>query len=297
MLHGATFQRQVERNLILTNITDDDRLEQCHDYIQVLFPLPESSMFSYNAPQINSNTLKAFRSNIELQMTLTSAFVRMLAFYGFEARVNTDPNAVEEEDSEDERVQPQQAGKGKEKAGDASGSEPSSTLPGTQSPSIEQKGDTIATLAPKTTPLTQRTTEPAANSSAQPPENPTTPTPLSPNLSDLGDIWYSISTLHIVRGPNFKIQSPNWCVRMDHNHLRITRILRCLRVLGLEKQSEEFYKALGEVFNDPQIHIGERSMEFWTRAVREPLYVAPDGKVCKWLKRWEEERHALDDEY
>ena len=81
---------------------------------------------------------------------------------------------------------------------------------------------------------------------------------------------------------------------MDHNHLRITRILRCLRVLGLEKQSEEFYKALREVFNDPKIRIGERSMVFWTRAVREPLYIAPDGKVCKWLKKWYEEEHQFD---
>lgn len=154
MLHGGTFQRQVEKNIILTHITDDDKLEQCHDYIQVLFPLPESSMFSYNAPQIQSDTLRAFRTNIELRMTLTSAFVRMLAFYGFEARVNIDPNAFEEEDGEDERAQSHEAEKGKEKAGDASGSEPSSTLPEAQSSSTEQTGNVTVTHAPKNTPLT-----------------------------------------------------------------------------------------------------------------------------------------------
>ena len=33
------------------------------------------------------------------------------------------------------------------------------------------------------------------------------------------------------------------------------------------------YKALKEVYNDPEINIGERSMLFWRRAVREPLHI------------------------
>jgi hypothetical protein len=101
----------------------------------------------------------------------------------------------------------------------------------------------------------------------------------------------SFSTGHgvlILRGPNFEERSKNWCVGMDHNHLRISRILRCLRVLGLEAICEAFYKALVDVYNDPKINIGERSMMFWRRAAREPLHIAPDGTECKWLRKWQE---------
>jgi hypothetical protein len=75
---------------------------------------------------------------------------------------------------------------------------------------------------------------------------------------------------------------------MDHNHLRISRILRCLRVLGLERLCEAFYKALVDVYNDPKMNIGERSMMFWRRAACEPLHIAPDGTECKWLRKWQE---------
>ena len=64
--------------------------------------------------------------------------------------------------------------------------------------------------------------------------------------------------------------------RSDHNHLRITRILRSLRVLGLEAEAKAFYDALTEVFDASKGHIGQKSMMFWTRAVSRPLHLAPD---------------------
>lgn len=103
-----------------------------------------------------------------------------------------------------------------------------------------------------------------------------------------------MADFRVARGPNFKERSKNWCVRMDHNHLRITRILRCLRVLGLQLQCEAFYNALKDVYNDPNINIGERSMVHWRRAVREPLHIAPDGTECKWLLDWLETNQAKE---
>ena len=74
---------------------------------------------------------------------------------------------------------------------------------------------------------------------------------------------------------------------MNHNHLRITRILRCLRVLGLQEECDVFFAALKRVYDDPSINIGPRSLEFWTRAVERPLYMAPDDEECGWLEVWE----------
>jgi len=114
----------------------------------------------------------------------------------------------------------------------------------------------------------------AASLSSKQSAAPTTPTSL-------------LGGYYIVRSNNWKQAFRNWAKRMDHNHLRITRILRSLRILGLQKECDAFFAALQRVYNDPQINIGERSLEFWERAAKQPLHVAPDGERVAWLKKWE----------
>jgi len=60
----------------------------------------------------------------------------------------------------------------------------------------------------------------------------------------------------------------------DHNHLRITRILRSMRVLGLSELSFAFYCALTAVAELSEI--SENSVLFWTRAIKRPLNIKPD---------------------
>lgn len=59
-------------------------LEMCHDYIQVLFPLEEMSMFNAHSPLLNEDTIATFRSEPELRDNLIRAFKVMLDFYGFQ---------------------------------------------------------------------------------------------------------------------------------------------------------------------------------------------------------------------
>ena len=82
--------------------------------------------------------------------------------------------------------------------------------------------------------------------------------------------------IKIVRGSNFSRASRNWVVRFDHNHLRITRIIRCLRVLHLSKDAWAFYLALIDIFESEKSCISHKSMMFWTRAAKRYLYVAPE---------------------
>lgn len=102
----------------------------------------------------------------------------------------------------------------------------------------------------------------------------------------------SSSGYHIVRGPKWRRNSQNWCVRFDHNHLRVTRILRCLRILGLQTECDAFFDALKRVFDDPAISISERSLTYWQRAVKRPLSIAPDDEDCDWLRQWEDQQEA-----
>src|SRR5579864_4023505 len=61
---------------------DNDRLEEVHDYIQVLFPNREPSMFNARAPLLDDETVAAFRSDPRLRENLVLSLARMLRFYG-----------------------------------------------------------------------------------------------------------------------------------------------------------------------------------------------------------------------
>jgi hypothetical protein len=62
----------------------DNELEQGHDYVQILFPLPEGSAFNWKSPIVDNSTFEAFRARDDLRTSLARAFKRMMAFYGFD---------------------------------------------------------------------------------------------------------------------------------------------------------------------------------------------------------------------
>jgi Opioid growth factor receptor (OGFr) conserved region len=145
----------------------DAQLESVHDYIQWLFPLPERSRFNVAAPVLTDESIHEFRTRPELQENLRASFLRMMNFYGFEARL----------------------------------------------------------------------------------EEPIT----------------------VTRGPNFAAKTAGWLSPGDHNHLRITRILRCLTVLGLEAEAKAFFDCLSEIYEDEQNKplpaISDETMLYWKEAV------------------------------
>jgi Opioid growth factor receptor (OGFr) conserved region len=167
---------------------DDSRLEQIHNYIQWVFPLPELSMFAWAAPVVDREIFETFRNDVRLREQMDRAYQRIARFYGFE-------------------------------------------LPATGTAALK-----IAFESPS-----QR----------------------------------------------------SWVRRMDHNHLRITRILRSLRVLGLEEQANCFFSGLLAVNDKFTGHIGPRSIMYWTRAAQRPLYMEPDderedtGRGTRFLVQWE----------
>lgn len=59
------------------------KLEQSHDYIQTVFPLPEGSGVNWDAPIIDRQVFDAFRSRAELREKLRESFQKILWFYGF----------------------------------------------------------------------------------------------------------------------------------------------------------------------------------------------------------------------
>lgn len=149
----------------------DTDLESNHDYIQTIFPLPESSMFA-NAPIVTQEIYDHFHKREDLRASLGKAFERILEFYGLKL------------DGEREE-------------------------------------------------------------------------------------------LKVVRGENWAKNSRNWVTRFDHNHLRMTRILRSLRVLGLPAQAKAFH---GFLSTDPDVakSVSSKSQMYWRRATERPLHLPPD---------------------
>ena len=211
--------------------------------------------------------MKAFRARSELRQQLRKSFERMLTFYGFTISIQ---HEAEEQKQEDKVIK----SNGHEQADDTSV---------TQTATTEPKDSVEDVPAPSTGDVTtedaqaSRTTEPA----------PAETEPTSPRSSHS---QASPIEFNVIRGPNWAKASRNWCARFDHNHLRITRILRCLRVLGLQPECDAFFAALEDVFDDPAIRISNQTMMFWTRAVERPLYIAPDDDEVGWLKTWEAEQ-------
>jgi hypothetical protein len=61
----------------------DEDLEEVHDFIQWLFPLPEPSQFNPDAPLLTQEDIAAFRTDAQAQVNLRRSFERILAFLGF----------------------------------------------------------------------------------------------------------------------------------------------------------------------------------------------------------------------
>jgi hypothetical protein len=74
----------------------------------------------------------------------------------------------------------------------------------------------------------------------------------------------------VTRAPNFAAKATGWLSPGNHNHLRITRIQRCLTVLGLEAEAKAFLERLAEIYEDEQNKplpaISDETMLYWKEA-------------------------------
>jgi hypothetical protein len=74
----------------------------------------------------------------------------------------------------------------------------------------------------------------------------------------------------VVEGPRFAAASRNWLHAGNHNHLRLTRMLRSLRVLGLEREAALLWEALRALY-ERESAAGRRTITaetfaFWREA-------------------------------
>jgi hypothetical protein len=141
---------------------DYHELENVHNYIQWLFPLPEPSQYNLHAPVLDAEQIAAFQENAGLRAQLLASFDKMLGFYGFER-----------------------------------------------------------------------------------------------------------NHLSIMRSDLWEERSSNWLRFGNHNHLRLTRILRSLSILGLKDYALALFEALNAVFAENPKVISGTTMGYWQHALLE----------------------------
>jgi hypothetical protein len=67
--------------------------------------------------------------------------------------------------------------------------------------------------------------------------------------------------------PSFRTKAARWLVPGNHNHLRLTRILKSLRILGLEHEAMQLFRALEEIYCNTPSRIAPGTFQFWKQAV------------------------------
>ena len=73
----------------------------------------------------------------------------------------------------------------------------------------------------------------------------------------------------VERGENFAEASRNWLTPGNHNHLRITRILKSLMTLGLAEEARAFFECLAAIYAQEKGKITDTTFRFWREALAE----------------------------
>ena len=56
-----------------------------------------------------------------------------------------------------------------------------------------------------------------------------------------------------------------WNTKLDHNQLRITRVIECLRLLVSDEEADNFYNNILELIKDNN-QVNKRTLDFWKNA-------------------------------
>src|ERR1700704_169857 len=66
------------------------------------------------------------------------------------------------------------------------------------------------------------------------------------------EIAGAVPQMKIEPAPNFRERAKVWLHPHNHNHLRMTRIIKSLRLLGLEKEARAFFDSLAGIYRSQQ---------------------------------------------
>jgi hypothetical protein len=88
----------------------------------------------------------------------------------------------------------------------------------------------------------------------------------------------------VSRGKDFEERARNWLdvsmLGLNHNFLRCTRVLHCLRLAGHDDLAQDFFKALEQIHKDGLMR-NTQTMAFWREAAIGKLQTASEQESRK----------------
>lgn len=72
--------------------------------------------------------------------------------------------------------------------------------------------------------------------------------------------------IDITFSEDYESRKEVWLRKYNHNYLRLTRILKCLMILGLEEYAEALFECLLKIYDVEGDKIGYETLQFWTDA-------------------------------
>ncbi|MEH2218901.1 MAG: opioid growth factor receptor-related protein [Nostoc sp.] len=72
----------------------------------------------------------------------------------------------------------------------------------------------------------------------------------------------------VSQSEDYQNRKREWVCIFNHNYLRITRILKCLMIFGLENEAQAFYECLRQIYREDSDRIGGETFQYWTNAVK-----------------------------
>jgi len=72
--------------------------------------------------------------------------------------------------------------------------------------------------------------------------------------------------ISIKPAPHFSERARQWLTPNNHNFLRITRIMKSLSLLGLQREAAAFWKCLDDVYEKEPEVIGPVTKRYWDLA-------------------------------
>lgn len=73
-------------------------------------------------------------------------------------------------------------------------------------------------------------------------------------------------TIKVGKSSEYEDRKANWVKPGNHNHLRLTRILKSLRTLGLERYAEALFVCLERIYQEESDNIEELTYAYWREA-------------------------------
>ena len=65
---------------------------------------------------------------------------------------------------------------------------------------------------------------------------------------------------------NFLTRNSHWICEHDHNHLRISRVIKSLRLLHSDRKADEFKQSVLALIAQKENEVGALTLKYWERA-------------------------------